>query len=380
MIIISRFLLIVSAIGMTVQASAQDITGEDCELGERYFLLAQDSLEEFNESEAAGWLVRASSVCSRFEYFQALGELWMQSLLPNERAGAVDAFVSAIDIAESDQQRAEALYQYATLLAREGDPQNALGLITTAAQLDTDNTEITELVDSIQDQVQNFQQGATRAGDEVLFRPLTGEGEQQSATLSAYPWPPEEASWQIRIDQDVTPPFSPGMKLSEVETRLSRALRAASYSASSLYGAPNGFVMVTRLEATDADGVPLEGADRFRLPDDKSDFALGAYIRSLFFAPEGLYRFIAFIVSDSFDRMSDSELTEDVALERLRRGALRLPPEIAELEFTENHRIDALIYEFRKGSGEEDIETILPGRISADEHLENSGLSVALFE
>lgn len=380
MTIVSKILTAISVFGLSVQVLAQDIIEEDCELGERYFLLAQDSLEDFNESDAAGWLVSASSICSRFEYFQALGELWMQSLLASERAAAVDAFVSAIDIAESDQQRAQALHQYASLLASRGDPQNALDLINTASQLDSDNPEIAELVASIQVQVQNFEQGATRAGDEVLFRPLTGEGEQQSATLSAYPWPPEEASWQLRIDQDVTPPFSPGMTLSEVETRLSRALRAASYSVSSLYSAPNGFVMVTRLEATDSLGIPLEGTDRFRLPDDNNNFALGAYIRSLFFAPEGLYRFIAFIVSDSFDRMGDSELSETEALERLRRGALRLPPEVANLRYTENHRIDALIYEFRKGSGEGDIEALLPGRISAEEHMENSGLSVALFE
>lgn len=365
--------------GFTALASSQDVT-EDCELGERYYSLAQKSLAEFNEADAAGWLIRASSVCSRFEYFMALGELWMDSLLASEKAAAVDVFISAYDIAETDVQRAAALHRYADLIAREGDPANALELIKQARQLDPGNPELGEMEESIRSQLENSQKGPNRAGDETLYRPLTTGGEQQSSILEPYPWPPEEASWQVRIDQNANPPFDPGMSLVDVENRLSKALRASSYAASSLYSAPNGFVMVTRLEAMDAEGRSLQGSERYRLPEDENGFSLTQYVSSLFFAPEGRYRFIAFVVSDQFSRTSETELSEGVALKRLRRGALRLPPEYKDLKFTENHQIVALIYEFRKGGKEDDIETLLPGRISAEQHLENSGLSTALFK
>ena len=365
--------------GFTALVSAQDVT-EDCELGERYYALAQKSLAEFNEQDAAGWLVRASSVCSRFEYFMALGELWMDSLLASEKASAVDVFIRAYDIAETDVQRATALHRYADLLAREKDPANALELIIRARQLDPENPELGELEASIRSQLGHSQSGPDRAGDETLYRPLTAGGEQQSSTLEPYPWPPEEASWQVRIDRIANPPFDPGMSLVDVEHRLSQALRASSYATSSLYSAPNGFVMVTRLEAMDGEGRPLEGSERYRLPEDENVFSMTQYIRSLFFAPEGRYRFIAFVVSDQFSRTREAELSERVALKRLRRGALRLPPEYNDLRFTENHQIVALIYEFRKGGEEGDIETLLPGRISAEQHLENSGLSTALLK
>ena len=138
--------------------------------------------------------------------------------------------------------------------------------------------------------------------------------------------------------------------------------------------------MVTRLEATDSEGAPLKGQNRYRLPNDEQDFALIEYVSSLFFAPENYYRLIAFVVSDQFNRMDSRELTEQASIERLRRGALRLPLEYKDREFTENHRIDALIYEFRTGENQENIEMVLPGRISAEDHFRNSGLSFALFQ
>ncbi|MEX0962663.1 MAG: hypothetical protein WDZ52_01295 [Pseudohongiellaceae bacterium] len=350
-----------------------------CELAARYFLLAQDSLEEADDAGAAEWLMGASTACPRFEYYQALGEIWMESLLESERAAAVDVFISAFDIAETDEQRSTALYSYAILLDREGDSRNALVIIARAQELAPENAEIAALATTIEAKIPNLVQGSVRAGNEVTFRPLTAEGEQQSSSLSAYPWPPERASWTVRID-DVASPTFVGMSLTDVESRLSRSLRSASYSMSRLYSAPGGFVMVTRLEATDSDGSPLPEAERYRLPDDGDTFQLGSYIRNLFFAPEGYYRFIAFVVSDQFERESDAPLSETDALERLQRGALRLPREYADMEFTESHRIEALIYEFRKGAEENDLETMLPGRIPADNHLQNSGLSSVLLE
>jgi hypothetical protein len=366
----------------TTGVVAKGDPGEDCQLGERYYQLARDSLADSDEEQAAVRLARATTACSRFEYFMALGRVLMDSLAAGDQATAVDVFISAHDIAQTDMQRAAALEAYATLLAREGDALHALNIVSRARQLEPANPEISRLEASIKVQYEQSgdQENTTRRRDESLYRPLTGPGEAHSATLNVYrPWPPEEASWHVRIDLDLNPPFRSTTSLFEVEQRLSRALRDL-YPTTGLYSAPNGFVMVTRIEAINADGVPLEGGERYRLPDGEQDFSLMEYVRGLFLAPTGYYRFIAFVVSDQLTETGDTVLSEDEALQRLRRGALRLPLKYKDMLFTQNHRIDALIYEFRMGSGDSEIKPLLPGRIPVAQHLANSGISVALFE
>ena len=372
----SKCMITVLVFGYGGQVAAQDATGEDCTLAERYYALAQDSLAAYEENEAAGWLERAADACPRFIYYQEFGKIRMQSLDESEKAAAVQAFISAHQVAETDQERAAALYQYASLLNREGDPQNASGLIIEAQRLDQSNREIAELATAIQYQIENpAQNELVRARDASLYQPMPTASEE---ALNAYPWPPEEPSWRIRVDQNLGLSLRSGVSLLDVEGILSRSLQDATYSESSYYSAPGGFVMVTRLEAIDSDGTPLSAEDRYRLPDEERDFDFVGYIQSLFFAPEGHYRFIAFVVSDKSYSTSDTALTEAEALTRLARGASRLPPEYANLEYTEAHRIDALIYEFRKGDRDRDLETMRPGRIPALTHLNNSGLSETL--
>ncbi|HMB73296.1 MAG TPA: hypothetical protein VKQ06_06975 [Gammaproteobacteria bacterium] len=373
-----RCLAAACAVGLCAPLAAQDAS-EDCELAERYHTLAQDSLAEYDESAAAGWLERAAEICPRHRYFQQFGEIRMQSLDDAEKAEAVDAFVSAYRLAETDAERAATLFQYATLLNREGDPQHAGELIAEARTLDSQNTAIAELAAAIDTRLE------TPAGDETvralgtaLYKRLDVEDSDESAGgLRAYPWPPEDPSWRVPIRRDLSPQLRPGMSLIDVEDLLARSLLDAAYSGWSLYSAPGGFVMVTRFEAIDRDGAPLDDAQRYTLPSDSDDFSLFAYVRSLFDAPQGLYRFIAFVVSDETYEFSRGALQESEALRRLRRGANRLPPEYADIEFTDRHTIEALIYEFEKGDGDV-VDPVVPGRIPGLSHLRNSGLSDAL--
>jgi hypothetical protein len=201
-------------------------------------------------------------------------------------------------------------------------------------------------------------------------------GDSDSSLLTAYPWPPEDPSSLVRLD--LLHDFSHGntSSLFDVSEELGAALRRSGYLEQSYYGAPGGFVLVTRLEGIDEHGAPLVDERRYLPPDDRSNFSFADYIRHLFFAPEGFYRFIAFVVTDRPYRTSAEVLTEDAALSRLRRGAVALPPSFDELSFSERHRVDALIYEFRKHA--ELIETLRPGRLPPATHLEKSGLSSAL--
>jgi len=196
--------------------------------------------------------------------------------------------------------------------------------------------------------------------------------------MPRYPWPPEAPSSRIEIDRMFKPPLKEGMSLFDVSERLSDALADAGYYEKSYYSAPGGFAMVTRLEATDKKGAPLGDEERYRLPAEERDFGFAEFIRNLFFAPEGYYRFIVFIVTDVSFTASEKELGESEALDRLKRGYSGLPDEYHSIPFSSSHRVEALIYEFKKGAGDQDVEKLLPGRLPPQLHITNSGLGPAL--
>ena len=196
--------------------------------------------------------------------------------------------------------------------------------------------------------------------------------------MPRYPWPPEAPSSRIKIDRMFKPPLKEGMSLFDVSERLSDALADAGYDEKSYYSAPGGFAMVTRLEATDKKGASLGDEERYLLPAEERDFGFVEFIRNLFFAPEGYYRFIVFIVTDVSFAASEKELEESEALDRLMRGFSGLPDEYRSIPFSSRHRVEALIYEFRKGAGDQDVEKLLPGRLPPQLHITNSGLGPAL--
>lgn len=198
----------------------------------------------------------------------------------------------------------------------------------------------------------------------------------QSESLPNYEWPPETPSWTYQILQGSD---GSGVSLYDIGERLYLALRSVNYFEYSYYRAPGGFVMVTRLEAIDTQGTPLQGERRFLLPNDDRDFEFADYIRSLFFAPTGYYRFIAFVVTDKPYVASPDVLSETTALNRLQGGATGLSEGFRHIPFSSSHRIDALIYEFRK-TGDANVKTLVPGRIPPDSHMGQSGLRWALLE
>jgi hypothetical protein len=194
----------------------------------------------------------------------------------------------------------------------------------------------------------------------------------------AYPWPPEAPSSLVSLSElfDFRGGGSPSLR--DVADVLQGALRASGYLERRYFSAPGGYVMVTRLEQTDGQGRPLPDGKRYLLPDDAGEFSFADYIRQLFFAPEGYYRFIAFVVTDRAYTTSDAALSEDSALDRLHAGSVALPAVFRRLPFTDDHRVDALIYEFRLASSNTTVEPLKPGRLPPETHLEQSGLSSAL--
>jgi outer membrane protein OmpA-like peptidoglycan-associated protein len=127
----------------------------NCEAGGRYLAAAQQKSTASDFSEAADLAQNAVDACPSYAGYEALGEARAQSLSRNDHVHAVDAFVSAHELAATDQERSRTLYQYARLLNLDGDPQNAYPLIQNAKALDPDNSDIAALAGKIEQRINN---------------------------------------------------------------------------------------------------------------------------------------------------------------------------------------------------------------------------------
>ncbi len=196
--------------------------------------------------------------------------------------------------------------------------------------------------------------------------------------LPDFPWPPERPSSRMRVDKKWLVTDTGVLTLGDIEARLTDALTAAGYYEQSFYAVPGGFALVTRLEGIDKDGKPLSDDLRYMLPYDEKPFSLTEFVGGLFFAPEGYYRFVTFVISDKPFMTSKEGLSEMDAVARLQEGASDLPSSIQDMAFGDKYNIDALIYEYRKPSGQASPELLRPGRLPPQTHMTNSGISNAL--
>ena len=192
-----------------------------------------------------------------------------------------------------------------------------------------------------------------------------------------FPWPPPAPSAQATLPSSLfVTAVRPAPPLSSVGAALVSALGAPGIRVQ-LYRAPNGFGLVARLERIAADGTPMPEEFRFLLPGSEEPFSLAAYVKRLFFAPQGLYRQIVFAVTDQPFAATGTSLTAESAARLLSKGANRLSSDFDSLPFTDGHRVTALIYEFRKGARDGDVSTLTPSRLGARTHLEKGDVSSA---
>lgn len=197
----------------------------------------------------------------------------------------------------------------------------------------------------------------------------------EARILPEFPWPPPEPSAQVVLpDSLFRSPGASAPALSAVGARLVSALEQARYFEYSYYRVPNGFALVARLERIGNDGTPLPEQFRFLQPGSQEPFSLSVYVRQLFFAPEGLYRQIVFVVTDQPFTATGPKLDSRAAAKLLSGGANRLSSDYDTAAFTTGHRVSALIYEFSKGAREGDVSMLTPGRLGARTHLDRAGI------
>ncbi|MGE0595950.1 MAG: hypothetical protein AB7P07_06280 [Hyphomonadaceae bacterium] len=211
----------------------------------------------------------------------------------------------------------------------------------------------------------------------VVEARTAGPGPAEAETPPFPRWPPPRASARAQLPLTI---FAGDASLGAVADRLMGALRDAGNARASFYTAPGGFVLVARLERIRNDARPQQGAGRFIEPrpgdENKPDDPLG-FVEALFFAPEGRYRQVMFVVSDQVVGQGAWTLSSDAATTLLNEGSSLLARDYRVIPMSSGHRVTALIYEFRK-QGNVEATVALPGRWNANTHLTRSGLMSSL--
>lgn len=209
-------------------------------------------------------------------------------------------------------------------------------------------------------------------------RRRTGAVRGRDASIPAYPvWPPEVPSSRASLDRFIA--RRGGMSLYDAGQRLIGAFEDAGYLEHSFYSAPGGFVLVTRIEKIGENGAALDGAERYRLPNQRSEPSMTDYIRGLFLeAPPGFYRYIAIVVSNEPYRTSDKTMADSEAIKRLRAGSSDLDRSYRTIPFSADYKVDALIYEFRKDAQGGKARMIDPGRLPPQTHLARTRLDAEI--
>ena len=162
---------VTSMLSLTMQVHA----ATDCAQGQRDLAAAKARITASADDEATVLLNQAVEECPSFDAYETLAEHLALSDSPRDHGSAVDAFVAAHAIAATPKDQAQSLFQYAALLNRSGDPENAYPLIQKAAALDPERSAIKKLSADIQAQVQHPKvEEITRALRFSLYKPVKG--------------------------------------------------------------------------------------------------------------------------------------------------------------------------------------------------------------
>jgi hypothetical protein len=194
--------------------------------------------------------------------------------------------------------------------------------------------------------------------------------------IPAFPWPPPKASASEVVPSDF---FIHGGRpsLGQVANQVDDALDETGYLERSFFWVPDGFAMVTRLEQINSDGTVKEGAERWGSETTSlKDFSLTSYLTALFTAQPGYYRIIVFIVSPHPFSQSNINIEEEEAKAWLHKGLNKLPPSLADHQFSADYSCTALIYEFLKTRQQTNL--MIPSPQQGRTHLQLAGLWEAL--
>ncbi|HEX4387002.1 MAG TPA: OmpA family protein [Steroidobacteraceae bacterium] len=148
---------------------------DDCAQGKQYLAQANAATDA---SAKVPLLKKSIAACPSYDAYQSLGVALGHSKNRRDWSGAADAFVRANTLAPSPKARAETLYQYASLVNDDGDPQNAYPMIKKAHALDPGRQDIADLSATISKEVAAPEKAQiVRSFGLSVYKPLTASGE-----------------------------------------------------------------------------------------------------------------------------------------------------------------------------------------------------------
>jgi outer membrane protein OmpA-like peptidoglycan-associated protein len=178
--ILSTFVLYVSILMASDALAACDATAD------RYYELARKARKEFREQDALQFLDRAAQACSRYQYWQELGELAAGFAEKETRSRAAEAYVEAYALASSPAEQARSAARYAELLLAEEDPQRAAKYAYYAKDLAPSDPRIQALAERITDRLGEARPDDIKRGlGDAYLRPLQLASIASTAAASA---------------------------------------------------------------------------------------------------------------------------------------------------------------------------------------------------
>ena len=203
--------------------------------------------------------------------------------------------------------------------------------------------------------------------------------------LPPFPYPVPPPSTSMRLSGDLVsrllPPKTTQPTLRHVADALSNKAKKVGYTEQVYYGfgpmCASGFALVTRLERITEDGAPYPDQRRFVQPGEEGSLSFLEELESLFLAHVGFYRLIVFVITDQPKyQMAPPQMTSTAAADILASGAQSLTGLVADVAYTEDIAVDALVYELRHAADETGkIAHLIPkSRLAPHVHLIKAGI------
>lgn len=209
--------------------------------------------------------------------------------------------------------------------------------------------------------------------------------EARADTLPAFPWPPPKPSARLDIPLVALNKAANGKQLAnarppelrvlgDINAALIKVLKVAGYRERSYFPVPSGFVLVTKLEAINADGSAKPDVESLPVGHH---FALSSMLDKLVHVQKGWYRVVAFVVTSTPTGASTQPPTEDEATNWLDTGDNALPDAISRAQIS-GHTCTAYIYEFEKPDISPDAHLMYPSSPDSTSHLAKMGFAEVL--
>ena len=198
-----------------------------------------------------------------------------------------------------------------------------------------------------------------------------GPNLRERTEVGPFPFPPPAPSAVLEL-----PRPRPATTVDELVRATRDILASAGYSYSTVSPLPDdgGFAVVAPLEQTDARGIPLRGNARFSPTiEPVTSGGVSAYLKALIAGRKGYWRVIVFVITDRPLPIGPQPTVAQLGGFQ-RGGSLSLAPSEHKETLTVEHHVWAFIYEISAQENEKEATVVVPGRLSAEEHLKRARL------